>query len=229
MRVITHLTVVALIAVLSACGPATVPCGTFTFTGSPIANGGIDCEVSFSFSPVACGAAACQCNTIAYIQIVRIIDRDTGNYLQPFAEQSNRMVTGNATVAFNGWAVDRLQGRVWGYYGRNNDGTFAGTLTPGSNTTAAVLRDTPQGWGVNNWFDAVSVPVCIDAGAPCVNRLAGYEYWLFVVGQDGAGSDPFSEIGREWHRDAFNLAVAEWNADAPGLKKNVFPAMSPLP
>jgi hypothetical protein len=35
------------------------------------------------------------------------------------------MVTGNATVAYNGWAVDRLQERVWGYYGRYNDGTFA--------------------------------------------------------------------------------------------------------
>jgi hypothetical protein len=229
MQVMKQFTCVALLGALAGCGPATAPCGAFTFTGSSIASGGINCQVSFAFNPATCGAAACQCAQIAYIQIVRIIDRDTGNYLQPFAEQANRMVTGNATVAYNGWAVDRLQGRVWGYYGRNNDGTFASTLTPGSNTAAAVLRDQPSGWAVNNWFDAVSVPVCIDAKSGCVNRLEGYEYWLFIVQQDGSGSDPFSEIGRQWHRDAFNLSVAEWNTDAPGLGKNTFPAMSPLP
>src|SRR5206468_3706033 len=141
-----HLAAAGLLVALGGCGPATVPCGTFTFTGNSIANGGINCQVSFAFNTASCGAAACTCNTIAYVQIVRIIDRDTGNYLQPFSEQANRMVTGNATVAFNGWAVDRLAGRIWGYYGRNNDGTFAGTLTTGSNATAAVLRDTPSGW-----------------------------------------------------------------------------------
>ena len=228
MRIARYLAAV-LSVILGGCGPATTPCGTFTFAGNSIANGGINCQVSFAFSTAACGAAACNCGTIAYVQIVRIIDRDTGNYLQPFSEQANRMVTGNATVAFNGWAVDRLAGRVWGYYGRNNDGTFAGTLTTGSNATAAVLRDTPSGWAVNNWFDAVSVPVCIDAKAGCVNRLLGYQYWLFVVQSDGSGSNPFSELGRDWHRDGFNLSVAEWNTDAPGLGKNTFPAMSALP
>lgn len=229
MRGVDRFGCIALLAALAACGPATVPCGAFTFTGSSIPNGGINCQVSFAFNPATCSAAACQCNQIAYVQMVRIVDLDTGDHLQPFAEQANRMVTGNPTPAFNGWAVDRLQGRVWGYYGRNNDGTFASTLTPGSNTTAAVLRDTPSGWSVNNWFDAVSTPVCIDAKSGCVNRLDGFEYWLFIVKQDGSGSDPFSEIGRQWHRDAFDLAVAEWNADAPGLGKNTFPAMTPLP
>jgi len=224
-----HLGGMVMLLALSACGPATAPCGNFTFTGSPITNGGIDCQVSFSFNTATCGAAACTCNTIAYVQIVRIIDRDTGNFLQPHSEQTNRMVLGNATTAFNGWAVDRLFGRVWGYYGRNNDGTFASTLTTGSNTSAAILRDTPSGWAVNNWFDAVSVPVCIAAGSSCVDRLLGYEYWLFIVDPDGSGSDPFSEIGREWHRDAFNLAVAQWNTDASGLGKNSFPTMTPLP
>jgi hypothetical protein len=229
MRFVRHAVGVGALAMLSACGDPTVPCGTFTFTGSPISNGGIDCEVSFAFNAATCAAAACTCNTIAYVQIVRIVDRDTGDFLQPFSEQANRMVLGNATEAFNGWAVDRLFGRIWGYYGRNNDGSFSSTLTTGSNTTPAVLRDTPSGWAVNNWFDAVSVPVCIASGSTCVNRLLGYEYWLFIVEADGSGSDPFSEIGRLWHRDAFNLAVAEWNTDAPGLGKNSFPAMTPLP
>lgn len=212
---------------LVGCGTATTPCGTFTFNGTPIANAGINCDVNFSFNPGAC-SSTCNCNTIAYIQIVRIIDMDTGDYRQPHSEQVNRMITGSATVAYNGWAIDRLQTRDWGYYGRNDDGTFAGTLTPGSNTTTAILRDTPQGWDVRNWFDAVSVPVCIDAAATCNNRLLGFEYWLFVVTASGAGSDPFSEIGRVWHADVVDLAVTEWNADTGTTGAHNFPAMSRL-
>jgi hypothetical protein len=227
MRTRFTLSCVLIVAMLAGCGTATQPCGTFTFNGTPISNAGITCDVNFNFNPGTC-SSTCTCNSIAYIQIVRIIDRDTGDFRQPHSAQFNRMVTGNATVAFNGWAVDRLASRVWGYYGRNNDGTFASTLTPGSNTTTAILRDTPSGWAVNNWFDAVSVPVCIDAAATCNNRLLGFEYWLFVVTGSGAGSDPFSEIGRVWHADVFDLAVAEWNSDTAAIGANNFPAMPRL-
>jgi len=211
------------------CGPATVPCGSFTFTGTPHSDHGITNTVSFSFDPAACGARACNCNTICYIQIVRIYDMQDGTYLQPHSEQTNRMVTGNPTPAFNGWAVDRLAGRTWGYYGRNNDGTFASTLTTGGNTSPAILRDRPSGWPEGSWFDAVSVPVCIDSDSGCVNRLLGYEYWLFVVGNDGTVGTPFSEIGRDWHADVFDLAVNLWNTQAASLGRNSFPALSRLP
>jgi hypothetical protein len=212
-----------------SCGPASNPCGIFTFWGVPNASRGIDDSVHFAFDPTRCGAAACNADTIAYIQIVRIIDLATGNFLSPNSDQTNRIVTGNATPAFNGWAVDRLMGRNWGYYGRFNDGTFATTLTPGSNTKDAVLRDVPSGWPDGSWFDAVSVPVCIASNSPCVNKLLGYYYWLFTVGTGGTVGTPFSEIGRQWHRDAFDLAVAEWNNDAPGLGKTSFPALSRMP
>jgi hypothetical protein len=225
---------VVLMAAVVGCGTASVPCGAFTFTGTPLPvggspNRGINNSVAFNFNAAACGAPACNCGEICYIQIVRIIDWDTGDYLQPFSEQSDRMVTGNATTAFNGWAVDRLFGRKWGYYGRFDDGTFAGSLTPGSSTTTATLRDTPSGWPDHSWFDAVSTTVCIDSGAACNNELMGYEYWLFTVGTGGVVGDPFSEIGRTWHQDAFDLAVVEWNADAPGLAKHSFPAMTRMP
>jgi hypothetical protein len=211
---------------LAGCGPASVPCGTFTFWGVPHTNRGISDSVAFAFDPAACGAPACVADTIAYVQIVRIIDLATGNFLAPNSDQANRIVTGNATPAMNGWAVDRLAGRVWGYYGRNNNGTFAGTLTPGSNAVVAMLRDVPSGWPDRSWFDAVSVPVCIDGDSPCVNQLLGYYYWLFTVGVGGTVGNPFSEIGRQWHRDAVDLAVVEWNADAAGLGKNAFPAFT---
>jgi hypothetical protein len=52
---------------------------------------------------------------------------------------------------------------------------------------------------------------------------------MFIVQTNGSGGNPFSEIGRDWHRDAVDLAVTEWNTDAPGLGKNGFPAFTRLP
>lgn len=221
------LMILAFAVLLGGCGTTTVPCGTFAFAGTPHASRGINVTLDFNFNPAAC-SAACSCQRICYVQIVRIIDRDTGNFLAPNSDQQNRIVTGQSSAAFNGWAVDRLSGRNWGYYGRNNDGTFAGTLTPGSDTTTATLRDTPSGWPDNSWFDAVSVPVCIDNNSGCANRLLGYYYWLFVVNPGGDVGDPFHEIAVTWHRDAFDLAVTAWNSDAPGLGKNSFPTMTHL-
>lgn len=219
--------VIVLSALVLSCGNPTQPCGTFTFTGAATTNRGVDVVVNFNFNPTTCGAT-CTCNKIVYIQIVRIIDRNTGNFLAPNSDQQNRIVTGDASDTQNGWAVDRLAGRIWGYYGRNNDGTFASTLTPGSNAAAAILRDTPSGWPDNSWFDAVSVPVCIDSGATCNNTLDGYYYWLFVVGSGGTTQAPFNEVGVDWMQDALDKSVVEWNNDAPGLEKNSFPAMTRL-
>jgi hypothetical protein len=208
----------------TGCGPASTPCGTFTFTGtgnSPIR--GANIQVDFAFNPSAC-SKTCNCAKICYIQCVRILDLPTGNYLAPNTDQANRTVTGNATPAYNGWAIDRLSDRNWGYYGRNNNGTFAGTIVTGSNSTTATLFDTPSGWPDNSWFDAITVPVCIDNTSPCVNNFLGYWYWLFIVNPGPSVGDPFSEIGRDWHRDVVDLCVTEWNNDAPTLGKQMFPA-----
>jgi hypothetical protein len=225
-KILASLVLLAVLAI--ACGTPTLPCGTFSFTGAPHANRGVNVSVTFNFNAATCGAAACNCNTICYIQIVRIIDRDTGNFLAPSTEQQNRIVT-TGTPTQNGWAVDRIDNRKWGYYARFDSGTFDTYLTTGSNTTPAILNDSPSGWPNNSWFDAVSVPVCIDAAAACKNRLEGYYYWLFIVDNTGTAGAPFNEVGVTWMQDSFNLAVAEWNTDAPGLGKNNFPAMSPLP
>ncbi len=226
MRRFLHYFLTVFCAFLTSCGNPTQPCGTFSFTGSPTTNRGVDVVVNFNFNPATCGAA-CSNNTIAYIQIVRIIDQDTGNFLAPNSDQQNRIVTGDASATQNGWAVDRLAFRNWGYYGRNNDGSFAGTLTTGTNTTTATLRDTPSGWPDHSWFDAVSVPVCI-AGTTCNNTMDGYYYWLFVVGTGGTTGAPFNEVGVDWMQDALDKSVIEWNNDAAGLSKNSFPAMTRL-
>jgi hypothetical protein len=224
MRVsaIVLLVICALLAL--SCGNPTQPCGAFTFNATPISRGE-NVNVNFNFNPALCGAA-CTCNTIAYIQIVRVVDRNTGAFLAPNSDQQNRIVTGQADATQNGWSVDRLSGRVWGYYGRNNDGVFSPTLTTGSNTSTATLRDMPSGWDDNVWLDFVSVPVCIDNAASCNNTLDGYWYWFFIVGTGGTTGQPFSEVGVDWMQDAFDKSVNEWNNDAPGLGKNSFPAMT---
>ncbi|MFN2173587.1 MAG: hypothetical protein ACK2UF_19345 [Candidatus Promineifilaceae bacterium] len=217
------------VLILAGCGTPTTPCGEFTFNGAPHTNQGIDVTLDFDFDPDACGAPDCTCDTVAYVQIVRIIDFDTGGFLSPNSDQTNRIVNGRAEATLNGWAIDRLMGRVWGYYGRNNDRTFASTLTPGSDISAATLRDSPSNWPNGSWFDAVSVPVCIDPEADCENQLAGYYYWSFFVNNSGSVGDPYDANGVEWHRDAFDEAVLEWNNDAPGLAKNSFPAFIRMP
>lgn len=210
---------------IANCGTPTVPCGTFTFTGTPVYHG-LNVSVHFNFNPASCGGA-CTCDEVVYIQIARAYDMDTGNFLAPTTEYRNRMVLGRTPECLNGWMLDRLDGRVWGYYGRNNDGSFFGSLTPGDNTTDAILLDTPSGWPGNTWLDFVTVPVCIDDEATCLNNLLGYYYWWFFIPTTGTVS--FVDlIAVEWHRDAVDESVLEWNNDAPGLGKNVFPAMSPM-
>lgn len=209
------------------CGSPTHPCGAFTFNGSPNGDRGENITDSFAFNPSQCHSN-CTANTIAYLQIVRIVDLQTGEFLAPSSQQQARIVTGQSEAVYNGWAIDRLDGRVWGYYGRNNDGSFASTLTPGSNSSPAVLFDSPSGWPDDSWFDAVDVPVCIDARSACANNLLGYYYWLFVVNRGGSTSSPFSEVGVDWNQTAVDLAVAKWNSTAPGLGKNVFPAFTRL-
>lgn len=219
------LPVICTIAVIAGCGNPTLPCGTFSFSGSPNSNRGENISTSFSFSPGVC-SSNCNTNTIAYIQIVRIIDRDTGDFLAPSSQQQDRIVTGLPDATSNGWAVDRIDGRVWGYYARNNDGSFASYLTTGSNASPAVLGDSPSGWPDNSWFDAVDVPVSIDANSICVNKLMGYYYWLFIVNPGGGTGSPINEIGVDWNQTSVDLAVAKWNATAPGVGKNVFPAFT---
>jgi hypothetical protein len=209
----------------AGCGNPTQPCGTFSFTGSPNGDSGENIQTTFAFNPSVCNSN-CTTKTIAYIQIVRVIDQDTGEFLAPSTQQQDRIVTGQSEAVYNGWAVDRIDNRVWGYYARNNDGSFASYLTTGSSTTSAILGDGPYGWCCNTWFDAVDVPVCIDPSSSCVNNLLGYYYWAFVVDSSGGTGAPFSEIGVDWNQTAVDLSIAQWNATAPGVGKNVFPAFT---
>ena len=218
--------VIALALVLSACGVATIPCGTFMFSGK--SNGpGVGLYQSFLFGPALC-KTACATKTIAYIQVVRITDVETGEFLYASADQQARTVTGQG-AQMNGWAVDRLDGFKWGYFGRNDDGTFLPTVEPGnSNGVPAIFTDDPSVSQTNVLFEAIDVPICIDPESKCVNEELGYDYWLFLVDASNTATIPHDEIGRDWQADAVDLAVAAWNTQAPALLKNAFPAFTRL-
>lgn len=226
-------TVVALIltftlvsGILSACTP-TGRCGTFGFTGSvndSPTNNGITASVDFDLTPVSCGSTA-TCDLVAWVQIVRTLDLDTFVGLFPSSEKADR-----ATA--DGWYIDRVAGRVWGYYGRNDDGSFASYVTTGSDTSTATLGDSPsrpesEPW-LDIWWMAVSVPVCLDNESAILNNLVGYYFWSWVVDDSGVVSEPIDTIAWVPQDQSFADAVELWNAQAPGLGKNTFPTFTNL-
>ncbi len=220
------LVLVPLIFVIVSC---TSPCGTFTFHDLGVEDtstlNGWNMDVDFDFDPVACDVE-CSCNKVCFIQIVRTIDMETGIYLYATTEKQDRATS-------EGFYLDRLAGRIWGYYGRNDSGTFASTITVGSDTSTATLRDFPKRGETPPWIDflwmAITVPVCIDnPSSSCNNYLLGYYEWGWVV--DDAGTVPYTIdwIAPRGFKDAFDDAVTKWNAQAPGLEKNIFPTFMRL-
>lgn len=204
------------------------PCGTFVFTGNAndgAASNGITMNLSFDFDPAACDST-CTTNTVAYIQMVRTYNVEDGTYSYISEEHEARAIA-------NGWYIDRLTGRIWGYYGRNNNGTWASNLTPGNNTTNAVLFDAPSrsDSARNIWWQAVSAPVSIDGGAnSCNNNFLGYYYWSWFVDDAGhlTDEDIIESVAWENLHIALDDAVAAWNTQAPGLGHNQFPAFDKL-
>jgi hypothetical protein len=211
----------------------TTPCGTFDFIGAPnVPMRGADVTVKFDFDPLLC-SAVCASNTVAYVQVIRILDRHTGAYMAPHSEQADRLVQDQPELEMNGWSVDRVQTRKWGQFGRFDDGSFAPErVVTGSNITQSILSDETTVFPDHTWFDAISVPVSIDASSECVDRLLGYQYWRFNFDSDGVNADvvtgPVSTIGLGWHSTAFDLAVKAWNTQAERLGRHIFPAMSRL-
>lgn len=226
------LAVMVTVVMLTGCGNPIKQCGTFTFNGES-SEGGVYMTNSFAFNPSACSVtltsppASCTSNRIAYIQILRIIDEDTGEFVAPNSWQQARIVQNPSNPpTLNGWAVDRASGFNYGYFGMQNDGTsFGSDDVPGNNTTPTVLTDWPgQTTTEHLWYDAVDIPVCMDKSSACDNYFLGYYYWLFIT-QGGVASNPFSEVGVDWMRTAAIQAVQQWNVQAAtGIGTHQLPA-----
>ena len=202
----------------------TMPCGTFELQDYGIRDtadqNGWDMALDFSFSPTEC-EVECECNKVVYVQMLRSVDHEDGTFLYASSEKEDRATT-------EGWHIDRLAGKIWGYYGRNDDGSFAGTITVGSETTTATLRDFPRRGEAEPWLGftwvAITVPVCIDnPTSTCNDNLLGYYQWAWIVDDTGAVPGSLHWVSPKSLKDDFDDAVAEWNIQAPGLGKNNFP------
>lgn len=214
----------------SCADQCTQPCGVFTYNDgglvdNPTDGNGIDMSVDFDFNPADCGVA-CECDKIAFVQIVRVVDEDDGSYKFASAEKEDRATS-------EGFYLDRLAGKIWGYYGRNDDGSFAGSITVGSDASTASLIDRPRRGDAEPWLGttwmAITVPVCLDnPGSACNNNLLGFYEWGWLLDGAGTASGPFNFIAPKAFKDDFDDAVAEWNIQAPGLGKNNFPAFTRL-
>lgn len=202
-------------------------CGDFSFSGTTFHNSssnGANVSVNFSFNPGSCNSS-CTCNPVCEVQIVRTVALDDSTYLYPSSEKQDRATD-------QGWYVDRLAGKIWGYYGRNNDGSFAPNLTPGSETSPTILTDAPNRPAsapyLHIWWQAVDAPVCIQANSGCANKLLGYYFWSWLVDSSGAVSGPVDAVAWDPLQSQVDAAVVKWNAQAPGLGKNVFPPLTRL-
>lgn len=214
----------------------TQPCGTFTSTANGLSQGAARCTIEFAFAATtaSCNAAPCTCTRVGYVQVIRAWDVDRNQYIQPFEEQQERMVVGESEPQVNGWAVDRRANNDWGYFARLNgeDMEFdEGSLKPGNNSASpkvkAWMSDRPARWRKHVQFEAVSVPVCLDATSACVNKLLGYQHWSFHVQDNGKGSNPVRRVATEWERDAVGLALAKWNQESSSPAED-FPDLQPL-
>jgi hypothetical protein len=218
-----------LLGLISCTKSCTKPCGEFDLHDNGVqdtsAQNGWSMDLDFAFTPSECNNT-CTCDLTAFVQIVRSVSLEDGTYLYPTSEKEDR-----ATAT--GFYLDRLAGKIWGYYGRNDDGSFAGSVTTGSDTSTANLIDFPRRPESRPWLDfiwmAVTVPVCIDnPDSACNDHLLGYYEWAWSV--DDVGTVPWTIhfISPKGWKDDFDDAVARWDLQAPGLGKNAFPTFTRL-
>lgn len=236
------LTVVFVSTLLESCNgcnieiPKPTPCGAFNFSTAPNPYwdpnkpypGPGRVTLSFAFDPTMCRAAACVCRTVAFVQAIKFV---LPPYVpkQPCAEQTSRM-TKSSTRFFDGWAIDTVPGAIQPYYGMNNDGTFPFnpvspdlySATPGSSASPAILRDSPYS---SDWHtyevQVLSVPVCIDQGSACNNKILGYYTWGWTVGDNTkANYMRFhnEEAPTDMYVQVFDMAAQQWNNHLDGTR-----------
>jgi hypothetical protein len=188
---------------------------TQTNTNAAGAGGRYDSEAKVVFHP----KNKCDCDEIAYVQNTRTTDTTTGAYYEPRSNFENRATK-------NGWTIDRIDQRKYGWYGYNNDGTPAGNVSPGNTNTDATLLDDPGDSAVNQRWEFETCAICKkgkDSGT-----AYGCITWGFTVDKDGNLTSLKSGFGGGPSKD-FNSAVDSWNNQAKGpADKRNDPGQVPL-
>ena len=151
-----------------------------------------------------------------------------GEYFQPSSRQTDRMVKGNSTSMFNGWAIDRTEGSKWPFLGEFDDQTWDDFehnpvdwhIQLGSSFQPAVFKD-----GIRNpinlyQVEVVIVPICIADGSPC--RLKALGYFGYSYARTGPMTmNTVTQFTYNWVLDAFRAASAEWNNQSGNEQLNL--------
>lgn len=205
----------------SGSGRQTSPCGDFHFalldTIDTDSENGIDSELTFSFTPTRCGDA-CSCNPLGFIQITRTISMVDDSPKFRSTQQRERATS-------DGWYIDRRTGNEWGYYGRRDDNSFEASVTSGTHTTPASLRDTPNRPERDDMlgilWEAVTVPVCITGG--CEIKPLGYYYWSWAVTKAGVVQDIQHHLAQMSFIQTVKEAIQKWNSESDEWGTHLFP------
>ncbi len=219
--------------VLSASTCPTIPnpplanCGTFSFeptTDTNVTGQAALFELTFTHRPQSCPI---RCGNYWFVQVLHPMDMDSGKYIQPFGTQQDRTVTGQVDESFNGWAVDRREGRRLGWYGVTDDfkleapsGIPGEVFQMGLGATPAKMHDTlargTQWASKRMMIVGITAAVGLDPGTACENKILGIQKWLVVFGRDEATQKdtvavPTTLPSGQREVQAFLLAVDEWN------------------
>jgi len=222
--------VAAFCFLFTACTP-TYQCGTWVFTGTPTGNA-FPLSSAFTFNPSGCGQ---NCPESQDVMIQMTWAYDEATHQQLYASDQPQGGRSDA----DGWNIDRINGAAYGYYGLQNNGTFASYWnTPGGPGTANTLFDEPSGWPANTDFYAVDVAVCYGSGT-CNNKILGYYFWSYILDSSDTGQKFITAPAWQDLDTEFQSALTAWNNWAPtsGTEDdgtgtfphaNAFPALSDL-
>lgn len=198
---------------------ATINCGTWAFSGTPVSASSpaafaagtsfpnFPLSSAFTFTPATCNQN-CNSSTDVMIQMVYVYDMSTQTMVFPTSSYAARQDA-------NGWVIDRVDGAAYGYYGLENDGStfYSGWNTTGGPGTANTLFDRPQ-WNVPILFYSVDAAVCWNS-KDCNNRIDGYYFWSWSIDSNGTASKFI--VGPAWQdlNVEFQSALSSWNSWAP--------------
>jgi hypothetical protein len=150
-------------------------------------------------------------NKIAFVQMMKCLKGDGTPLL--FANESPRATEADSGDA--GWAVDRLVGNKWGYYGMDDAGTAGGNLKLGSRTDKTTFVDA--------WMhDRISLTRDAGKSGGCTamtfaidlehNTYLGGFGWGYSV--DASGTVTKNKLAAVVMGDVQRAAIKGWNKQA---------------
>jgi hypothetical protein len=167
-------------------------------------------------------------NKIAFVQMMKCLKGDGTPLL--FANESPRATDDASGDA--GWAVDRLAGNKWGYYGMDDAGTAGGNLKLGSRTDKTTFVDAwmhdkiqlTRDAGKSGGCTAMTFAIDVEHGT----YLGGFG-WGYSV--DASGKVTKNKLEAVVMGDVQRAAIKGWNTQAKlddATKRNA-PAQELLP